>query len=225
VFFDVGANLGFFALLASRRVGLTGEVHAFEPAPEQFGQLRRNIELNRAVNVRLNNCALADSPGLRAFYLSAGWNRGTHSFGSTPERRSSIQVTCETFDDYVTRRGLHHVDVVKIDVEGAELLVLRGARACIRSQPPSLMIVEAAQAHAQSLGYSTIDLKAYLAENGYEIYRLHRASKPVQAAIGTAESYANLAAIHQTAPARYRDALFGSWAQSGTGAAQPPSKD
>ena len=118
-----------------------------------------------------------------------------------------------------------HVDVVKMDVEGAELLVLRGARACLRSQPPSLMIMEAAEPHAQSLGYSTIDLKVYLAEYGYEIYRLRRATKPVPAVIGTAESYANLAAIHQTAPARYRDALFGSWALGETGVGQPRSKD
>jgi FkbM family methyltransferase len=207
VFFDVGANLGLYSLLASRRVGSLGHVHAFEPAPAQFRHLEINARINGASNVILNNCAVSDSCAERDLFLSDGWNQGTHSFGAGPGRSVSCRVPCLTLDRYVEQRAVSRLDVIKVDVEGAEMLVFRGAEKTICSLSPRLIVFEAAEQHCQALGYSTSDLKRFLEEHGYAVYRLSAVSTPVGTSSKLPESYANLVALHTNAEGWYREAL------------------
>ena len=206
---DAGANLGLYTLLASRRVAAKGEVHSFEPAPAQFRHLALNLQLNCASNVVANNLALADSAGARTLFLSTGWNQGTHSLGRTGGSATPCTVSCTTLDDYVLDRRITHIDLIKADVEGAELMVLVGARKTLENLRPGLILVEADEGYCRSLGYSTRDLKAFLQSLGYQLYRLSPREQPEATTPDTAEVHTNLAALHVEAPGPYRTALLG----------------
>lgn len=206
---DVGANLGLYTLLASMRVGPAGQVHSFEPAPVQFHHLSLNLRLNRVSNVVANNMALADHRGTRTLYLSTGWNQGTHSLGRAAESVSPCTVSCATLDDYADERGLHRIDLMKADVEGAELLVLSGARKTIDRLRPGLVLLEADEGYCRALGYSTRDVKAFLELFGYRLYRLLPDRPPELTTAESTEDHSNLAALHTRASEHCRSALFG----------------
>ena len=207
VFFDIGANLGYYTLLASKAVGGGGEVHAFEPAPAQFRHLTLNARINRAINVKLNNLALAESSGVREMFLSDGWNHGTHSFAKVGGVSKSYTVQCTTVDEYIARTGVARIDVMKIDAEGSELLILKGARKTLLDLRPRVIVFEACEEHARAQRYSTSEVKEYLIANGYRVIKLDSASSPTEADAASPETYANLAAIHTSAESWYYEAL------------------
>ena len=202
-FFDVGANLGYYTLLASKRVGFHGQVHAFEPAPQQFEHLSLNVRINRATNVVLNNVALSEAPGEREMLFSLGWNQGTHSFGVAEGATMTGLVRCRTIDEYVASNRIKQIDVLKVDVEGAELLVFRGAEKTIRSFSIPVIFFEACEHHSRALGNTTIEVKSYLRHLGYDIFRLNGDSG-FERTEDVEEEFANLIAIH----ARAKDRLL-----------------
>jgi FkbM family methyltransferase len=207
VFFDVGANMGYYSLLASKRVAPNGSVHAFEPSPVQFNHLELNIGINRADNIVLNKCAVAESSGDRELFLSEGWNQGIHSLGKTSGQESSCRVPCVSIDDYIAGKGIESVDAIKVDVEGAELFVFKGAERVLGSSPPGLILFEACEEFAQSFGYSTCDVKQTVEQYGYALYRLEESSEPVRVSASSIERYANIVAIHSSAKGSFYKAL------------------
>jgi FkbM family methyltransferase len=132
---DVGANLGLYSLLISRAVGPSGKVYAFEPVPEIFARLKESIALNNATNVIPVPVALSDEKGKAKMSVKGG--------SSSLFRRVSdefVEVQVERLDDFVEREKIERVDAIKIDVEGAELRVIRGADKTIRRDKPILMV-------------------------------------------------------------------------------------
>ncbi len=134
VFWDVGANIGFFSLIASRSVGATGQVHAFEPMRANRERLAKNITINGSGNVTIHDCALAASSGeaiLHSHYSPLMWTL-------LPERghRQGVIVRCETLDKLAQRLGAP--DVIKVDTEGNELEVLRGGAGLLSSNTPAI---------------------------------------------------------------------------------------
>jgi FkbM family methyltransferase len=124
-FVDAGSNKGDFALIAARVMNDEGRVLAFEPAPENARWVRASVELNGYRSITVFELALADSEGRVPLHLGE-WS-GWHSL--VPGRRSkqSIEVEARTLDAVLAQTGDPHVDVLKIDVEGAELRLLGGA--------------------------------------------------------------------------------------------------
>jgi FkbM family methyltransferase len=119
---DVGANLGYYALLAGRAVGPTGRVLAIEPDPQNFELLAENLRANRAGNVSPVNVALGAAPGTALLHRSPD-NFGDHRlFGDGT--RPTVPVPVVVFDELVDRLGF--LDLVKIDVQGYEHHVARG---------------------------------------------------------------------------------------------------
>jgi FkbM family methyltransferase len=134
-FWDVGAHIGFFSLLAARFVTSTGAVEAFEPFPPNRVRLGTSIELNRATNVSVHAVALAADTGSATFHLSSSSLMGS----LVPTGCSkSMPVACMRADDVV--RTARVPDVIKIDVEGAELAVLRGASRLFTSVKPTVLV-------------------------------------------------------------------------------------
>jgi FkbM family methyltransferase len=124
-FVDVGANKGDFALIAARTAGPEGQVIAIEPSPDNCEWIRRSVELNGYANVELQEVALSDSEGEAPLYL--GEKSGWHSLVAGEADQDSITVRTRTLDALLEELRCPPPDVLKVDVEGGELGVLRGA--------------------------------------------------------------------------------------------------
>lgn len=161
---DVGANLGWYTTLLHELAGPTGEVHAFEPVPSIFGALERNVALlDHTANVHLRNVALGDAPGQAAIHLFAGLPNG-HASMSDMDRDDyeTVDVPVITVDSYLVEQQVGPVDVVKMDIEGAELLFLRGAGRLFDQDVPPIWMVEMALATTTGFGYLPDDLVQFL---------------------------------------------------------------
>jgi FkbM family methyltransferase len=89
-FFDVGANIGLYSLLAANRVGLEGQVHAFEPTPALVGKLKMLLDLNSFQNVTVNEIAVSDQSGTAQFFLAE--ESVNNSFGSVSDRAITVSI-------------------------------------------------------------------------------------------------------------------------------------
>ncbi len=127
VVFDIGANVGFFSIIAARLVGETGRVYAFEPVRRNVRHLRRNASLNGLDNVTVVEKAVAGRSGPGSLVL-AEYSGGAALSTATrpPDATSSIDVMLVTIDDVVRSGDAPSPSLIKIDVEGAELDVLEG---------------------------------------------------------------------------------------------------
>lgn len=179
IFFDIGANMGYYTLIGAKLVGSSGQVHSFEPSPRMFQELRFNVELNNFNNVYLNNVALGNKPGLA---LLSRYDRGKEVFGSLSDRAfpgktivGYDEVGLETLDDYMVKNSIVRVDIIKMDVEGAELLVLKGAKSFLKQCAPKIIVFELADIHAAGFGYRCEEVLDLLRSMDYEIYTLQSA--------------------------------------------------
>jgi FkbM family methyltransferase len=165
VFYDIGANIGVFTVEIARSLGPSGQVVAFEPAPHAFAVLLRNIKLNRLGNVTPIAVGLADVAGPGQLYLRPAMNLGAASFVAQPGAVPDAVVGLWRLDDLVTQRGLPDPTVVKVDVEGFELRVLRGAVELIERARP-VIVTEWSTRHTQD-GGGLEGLQRLLAGAGY----------------------------------------------------------
>ncbi len=126
---DAGANLGWYTLLLDRLGSGHLAVHAFEPDPDNRALLERNCALNTVQDVTINALALSDRPGKASLNRYRDINRGKHSLRPLEGSRDSVSVETETLDRYLHQRGLEDQEIwlLKIDVEGVEPEVIRGA--------------------------------------------------------------------------------------------------
>lgn len=168
VFIDVGANLGIYTLVASRLVGRAGRVIAIEPSVQSFPALQKNIAVNRLTNVLPLPVALAEKTAKT--WLHHGINPGQNSFGKDPSCNGvGEEVVTETLDSVLLQASVDHVDLIKMDVEGAEELVLRGASRVVTSERP-LIIFEFNPEAAQRLGLSPSGAWNLLEALNYEFF-------------------------------------------------------
>jgi FkbM family methyltransferase len=166
VFFDVGANIGYQALLAAALLEGRGAVHAFEPWPAVFDDLATNAHLNGFRCLTLNRMALSDRDGESPLFVPDGAEWTTASLVA---RTSSADGVCEVvptirFDTYCKLRNIEHVDVLKIDVEGGELQVLRGMGSLLSRWKPEIIL--------EVLEPFEAELEAFFAETPYRKFRI-----------------------------------------------------
>lgn len=139
VFVDVGANNGYYSAMVGKMFGDSGRVYAFEPDPNSYSRLLRNVKLNGLSNIITFNLALSDVRGLSHLWLSP-FDDGQNSFVRTPgSRLSNSAVRVERLDDVLPKMM---VDVIKIDVEGFEAEVIKGAEKIIQRSPGIKIILE-----------------------------------------------------------------------------------
>jgi FkbM family methyltransferase len=173
VMIDIGANQGETTLLAAKRLP-QGQVIAFEPLPTLFEQLQTNIKLNDFQNVTAFQYALADSPGLLPMFTSidleihSSFNEGLASLFQSDYRDTMVdQVTVDTLDNIAEHVGLNKVDVIKIDVEGAEERVLAGGINVLKRYQPKLLM-EINPTALAAAGSSPLRLVNLLSPLGYK---------------------------------------------------------
>lgn len=134
VVYDIGANVGFYTILAASCCGAEGQVHSFEPFPNNLNTLRRHVDLNRLNNVTVHAAAVSETSGTLSFAEGACPETGKL------DESGSLAVTAIRLDDEVKESRLPAPDVVKIDVEGAEASVLRGMRDVLQNHKPLLLV-------------------------------------------------------------------------------------
>jgi FkbM family methyltransferase len=142
VFFDIGANVGFFSVLAGRLVGPVGEVHAFEPLPNNARRVATNAELNGFTHVRVHEIALSDRDCTSTFRVSAVPTFGALSDSpmSVDQEIGSVNVQVRSLDNWMREGTARPPKLIKLDIEGSETEFLRGARETIAEFRPVLLI-------------------------------------------------------------------------------------
>lgn len=163
VAFDCGAHIGEYTLMFARLVGAEGEVHAFEPDPRLAPYLDLNVRRNGLTNVRVNNLALSDRSDREAFAMQPDGTTSSLVRCGSGVGNTTVDVATTTLDEYMKENAVARVDAIKIDVEGAEALVLAGARAMLGELRPALVFVEC---HNPSV---EVDVRLALEAAGYRI--------------------------------------------------------
>jgi FkbM family methyltransferase len=159
VVYDVGANAGFYALLASVLAGEEGHVYAFEPLPENLNNLRKHLEMNRVKNCTLIDVAVSSANGEAMFDPSGDCSEAHLS------RSGSVHVRTAALDTFVSRREIRPPNFMKIDIEGAEYDCLQGCVETIRTFRPIIFLAT----HGQDIHDACLRL---LAELNYEVESL-----------------------------------------------------
>ncbi|TWU24676.1 FkbM family methyltransferase [Bythopirellula polymerisocia] len=169
---DAGANYGWYTTLCAEIVGSKGSVYAFEPVPSTFDRLNEHITLNSN-----SDCVVAEQ-------LALGIEQGetyVHLFNDLSHSRSSISnlgrnhfvVHCVPMTDlksYLESRRVDHIDFLKCDVEGSELMVLQGAGEILDRVNAPIILIELNEETAPEFGYQPIDIVNYLRDRGYDSF-------------------------------------------------------
>jgi len=196
---DVGANEGLYSLFASHLVNSTGLVLAFEPSQREFTRLSDNLALNQIANVKQFQIGLSNQNTTQTLKIASGEHTGQNTLGDFAyEGVSSVQtetIELRRLDDLLPELGIQHVDVIKLDVEGAEFSVLQGAEATIRQCRP-LLVLEVVDQALQNQGSSSTQLRQFLQDLGYKLFVFgEQTGMPVQTT-GQYLSNTNVIAVH-----------------------------
>jgi FkbM family methyltransferase len=210
-FVDVGTHVGFFSSLAASLVGDGGRVVSFEPEARNFLQLSDHVELNGFSNVDRVNAAVGAEEGQAEFWVNADndgghalWNVGKHGYNQLSRARENRQVVpVTTLDSHFARSGRTTPKLIKIDAEGCELSVLRGARALLAKRVP-YVVCEINHFALEQMGTNEAELRAYMSSLGYETNAMNPETgeivplRPDQRVVSN--SLFNLLFRHATAP-------------------------
>jgi len=159
-FVDIGANIGAHTVHGARLVGVSGKVFSVEADPTTYALLERNVNLNHIVNAALYNRCISEKAELLTFHVSHDTARSSLFRKGT----SQLQLLASTLDELLPRRL--QIDLLKIDVEGADYLVLAGARRLFAQNPPAVVVVEVTS--------RSREIQEFLLSHNYRLYRFDR---------------------------------------------------
>ncbi len=189
IFFDVGSNIGIYCLLAARLVGRNSIVHAFEPSTTAYENLLTNLNINGMTNVIINNIALSDKTGEIDLFINR--ESGLTSLGNTGRGQviKIEKVQCLTLDDYASQNNVNSIDILKVDVEGYEGHVLRGAEQLIMSSDNLLIMCELAEKNYQPLGVSINEVLDWMRDRDYLVWEIDGYRKRISKLIENQKRY------------------------------------
>lgn len=165
---DVGVNIGETAMNFARIVGPSGAVLGFEPDPVTFLRARTNLSLNSFPNLRLENIALGGEEGVVTLERVALGNSGMNRVTKLPPSTEAATVKMTTLDHFIRRADLSRIDLVKLDVEGYELEVIKGSQESLARFRP-ILFIEVDDRNLRRTGASASALLADLAARGYAL--------------------------------------------------------
>lgn len=167
-FFDIGTHIGLMSMVAARAVGPTGQVHAFEPGEKQRRLLNQNVAHNGFNHIRVNPIALSDHAGVGIFQSGPTENLGQ---SKVKDQGEGVRVELLPLDDYVAKNNIQRLDAIKIDVEGAELRVFKGAAESIKRFKPRFIVYECIEEVAVEFGTSVNEVNDFVRSLGYDLFR------------------------------------------------------
>ena len=180
VVIDVGAHVGYYSLLAAKHVGPTGKVYAFEPEPRNHKLLLSNIERNGYTNIVPINKGVSNRVGSTTLFLTA-LDNGRHSaYRHRSPERGSVSVEATTIDDFLDAQGWPKVDLVKVDVEGAEMDVLQGMDRLFHESPDLKLIVEYNPTYLQDASADPLEFLGNLSARDFKINCIVEKDGPVE---------------------------------------------
>jgi FkbM family methyltransferase len=170
VVYDLGGHVGFYSLLASELVGPSGKVFTFEPLPRNLSLLKEHLRLNQVRNVTLIEAAVSDKSGVVSF------NEGLSSAMGHISNDGKLQVKTVVLDELISSGEIPPPDYLKIDIEGAEVMALSGAKSILtKSHPTIFLATHGSDVHReccsllQSLGYHLRSIDGMKLEQSSEI--------------------------------------------------------
>lgn len=176
VVLDIGANIGYYTLLFAKLVGQDGKVYAFEPHPQNFSLLRRNVEYNGYGNVVLEQKAVADTSGIAALYLAKSGSHHHSICKNNFNTTSSLDIGLISLDDYfernigIAKENAKKVSIIKIDVEGAEFDVLKGMEKVLEDNEEIKLILEFTPSFLEDLQIKPKKLITFLEGKGFRLF-------------------------------------------------------
>ncbi|MFF8945307.1 FkbM family methyltransferase [Streptomyces sp. NPDC014864] len=179
-FIDIGANIGYFSVLASRQVGPRGQVVSIEASPRFHEMLRQNLRANECTNVRSVNTAVSDTAGVLTFYLEDAGNLGaTTIVRPTRAAQQTFEMSAQSLPQILTEQEIRGARLIKIDVEGAEAAVVRGLTSTLdRLRPDVELVIEVGPERLARQGDSVHDVIDPLLRCGFHVYRLDNRYEP-----------------------------------------------
>jgi FkbM family methyltransferase len=176
IFFDVGANAGLFAISAAKKIG-GKTVFAFEPCFSTCELLKRNLALNRLADVNVIQTALGDSVGEGVLQINVRGRDGLNTLGQATHPDSKVvgqeNVRITTLDAFVREHNVPRVDIMKVDIEGAELMMFRGARDLLARADAPLILYEGFGSLTRGFGYHPVETLWFLESCGYSLFVLN----------------------------------------------------
>jgi FkbM family methyltransferase len=173
-FIDVGANVGLFSIPAAKRV-LHGKVFAFEPSPWTVERLTKNVRLNCVSNVVIVHSAVGDYIGDATLHINVRGKDGLNTIGKPVHQDSEIvgteSVLITTLDGFLREHSISQVDVMKVDAEGAELMVFRGSKELLRKPNAPLILYESGPL-TRGFGYHPVETVWLLELHGYSFFKI-----------------------------------------------------
>ncbi len=169
VYFDVGANSGYYFALKVAQSNRDVQIYAFEPDPKILHHLRKNININKANSITLFEIALAEECG--SFSMTADLGASNFLINQNDLLVNTIEVTVQTLDAFTNQNSIHQIDLIKVDIEGRELDFIKGASATIAKFRPVLLL-ELNDALLRRGGSSLSDVLIRLKSISYHCYRV-----------------------------------------------------
>tara|TARA_Y100001970_G_scaffold294299_1_gene450052 strand:+ start:7425 stop:8258 length:834 start_codon:yes stop_codon:yes gene_type:complete len=174
---DIGANIGFYTIQFAKAVNKNGIVFAVEPANNNIDMLKKNIEINEVKNVRIINKAISSKTDSGELFLSEG-HSGDHRIYETNEKRESVIVNTITVDAIVNNEK--RVDLIKMDIQGAEHLAIQGMNETIDRFPNIIIVTEFSPSMLNSSGGNPIKFVQYFVDKGFKIKFFDEKKKSLQ---------------------------------------------
>jgi FkbM family methyltransferase len=175
---DIGANIGYYTLLAARLVGEKGKVFAFEPSPDNFALLKRNVEANGYKNIVLVPKAVSDRKATARLRIDRA-SSGGHSLSAFRDTKDFVDVETISLDRYFAN-GVEHIDVLKIDAEGAEMAILNGMPRLLERNTDLTLLTEFFPRAIRAFGYAPEEYVRRLGASGFQIYPIEEGQEELE---------------------------------------------
>lgn len=184
-FFDVGADVGIFTLAAGQKLrGHAAAIFAFEPCRSSFAILEKNLRLNGLSEIHIVRAAISDTTGEPELFVNAPLKDGLNSLREPSHTDAQVvareRVPTVTLDEFMLRAGIRRVDTMKVDAEGAELLVFRGGQQLLKRPDAPLILYEGNSWCTAAFHYHPVELMWQLQSYGYELFVLDTPSGRVR---------------------------------------------
>jgi len=171
---DIGANIGYYTLVASHHAESSGKVLSFEPEPENYKILKKNTQNKK--NTQVFQYALGDKKTEKKLYLSSS-NKGKHSLAPLEGESNSIQVPIITLDEVLQEINIDKVDIIKMDIEGAEALAFAGMSETLKKSPTCIIFCEFYPEALTLMGSNPLNFLSDLSNRGFVIYEIEKEEK------------------------------------------------